>query len=284
MDGDGIGTAECVEVDVLHAARVHRDVPRVARERDPVAVRRDADGLAGRCPVEDHRVVAVPAFDPVAAVARIPDECVVAGTEIGHVVAAVAVDRVVAGPAEEQLGAGSAEQRVVAVAPGDCRRNAVRERAIRFVDPHEVIACAGIDGDRRDRLEVEPEVGRAVVTDVDLQDIAAAGLQPKCDPVVPIGPDDDESTVPKLRPLDVMRPVRARRRGRNLCLSSRGAAGHQGSDGGSRQGGQPELKVILHWVFLSEKNVSGAKTPTHVVYSGGKKCGQAVSLRVCACG
>ena len=46
-------------------------------------------------PLNTQRVDAVLAFDDVAAVARIPDERVVAGAHDGYVVAAAAVDEVV---------------------------------------------------------------------------------------------------------------------------------------------------------------------------------------------
>ncbi len=100
VDRDRVGAAERVEVDSLDAVRVHRDVPRVAEEPQPVAVRRQVDLLGRGGAVEHHRVRAVLALDRVAAVARVPDERVVAGAEERDVVAAVAVDRVVAGAAD----------------------------------------------------------------------------------------------------------------------------------------------------------------------------------------
>ena len=63
--------------------------------------------------VEQHRVVAGLSFEGVAAVAGIPDEGVVAGTEERAVVAAVAVDRVVALAAQQQSRAFAAGDRVV---------------------------------------------------------------------------------------------------------------------------------------------------------------------------
>ena len=75
----GVGAAEGVEVDGLDAGGVHRDVAGVAEEPEPASVGGDVDLFGRGCAVEDHRVVAVLALDDVAAVARIPDERVVAG-------------------------------------------------------------------------------------------------------------------------------------------------------------------------------------------------------------
>ena len=69
--------------------------------------------------VEEHRVDAGLALDGVAAVARVPDEGVVAGAEEGDVVAPVAVDEVVAVAADEHVVAAAAEDRVVAGAAVD---------------------------------------------------------------------------------------------------------------------------------------------------------------------
>ena len=65
--------------------------------------------------------VSVPrlALDDVAAVARIPDERVVAVAEQGHVVAAAAVDDVVAVTADQRVGALAAGDGVVAGAAVD---------------------------------------------------------------------------------------------------------------------------------------------------------------------
>ena len=103
VDRDGVGAAERVEVDLLDAVGVHRDVADVAEEPQPGAVGGQVDVLVDVRAVEEHRVVAVLALDDVAAVARIPGERVVAGAEEGDVRAAVAVDRVVAVAAEERV-------------------------------------------------------------------------------------------------------------------------------------------------------------------------------------
>ena len=154
---------------MLDAGGVHGDVGDVAEEAEPAAVGRQVDCLGDCCAVEEHRVGAVLALDRVAAVARVPDERVVAGAEQGHVVAAVAVDRVVAGAAEQRLRSGASEQAVVSVAAVDRRRDRVRERPVALVDAHEVVSRPRIDGDPRDLLALEAEVGRAVVADVDLE-------------------------------------------------------------------------------------------------------------------
>src|SRR5262249_41611925 len=96
VDGDGVGPAQGVEVDLLHAVEIHRDVARVAEEAGGVAAGRDGDVFGRVGAVEAHRVVAVPALDGVAAVARVPHECVIARPHPRHVAAAAAVDQVVA--------------------------------------------------------------------------------------------------------------------------------------------------------------------------------------------
>ena len=141
-----------------------------AKEEQAVAVRRQRDPLVGVGAVEEHRVDAVLALDGVAAVARVPDERVVAGTEEGDVAAAVAVDRVVAVAAEQRLVARAAGDRVVSVSTVDRRRDRVGEDAVALVDVHEVVARSGVHLDRGDVLAVEPEVVPcAVVADVDLE-------------------------------------------------------------------------------------------------------------------
>ena len=100
--------------------------------------------------VEQHRVGAGLALDGVAAVARIPDEGVVAGAHERQVVAPVAVDRVVPVAAEQPLGSGASGEVVVSVSTVERRRDAVGEGAVGLVDPHEVVAGPGVDGDPRD--------------------------------------------------------------------------------------------------------------------------------------
>jgi hypothetical protein len=140
------------------------------------SVRGQVDVLGDVGAVEAHPVGAGLALDRVAAVAWVPDEGIVAGAQQRQVVAAVAVDRVVAGAAEQGLRSGASEQRVVSGFAGDPRPDPVGEDPVALVDAHAVSASPGIDGDLRDLLALEAEVGRAVVTDVDLQDAGLAGL------------------------------------------------------------------------------------------------------------
>ena len=100
-----VGAAEGVEGDGLDAGGVHRDVAGVAEELEPASVGGDVDLFGRCCAVEDHRVVAVLALEDVAAVARIPDERVVAGTHQSRIGPAVAVDRVVPVAADRLLDA-----------------------------------------------------------------------------------------------------------------------------------------------------------------------------------
>ena len=111
VDRDVVGAAQRGEVD--RARRRCRSIVMladVAGEAHALAVGRDVDLLVDVGAVELHRVDAVLAFDGVAAVARVPDERVVAGAEERGVVAAAAGDEVVA---------VAADQRVVTVAAGD---------------------------------------------------------------------------------------------------------------------------------------------------------------------
>ena len=93
VDGDVVGTAQGVEVDLLEAVEVHRDVADIASEADAASVGRDVDVFIGVGAVEDHGVVAVLTLDDVGAVTGIPDEGVVAGAEEDRVVSTTAVDR-----------------------------------------------------------------------------------------------------------------------------------------------------------------------------------------------
>ena len=116
VDRDRVGAAQGVEREHLHVVGVHDDVAEVAGEQQPAAVGRGGEDLGAGGAVEAQRVGAVLALDDVAAVARIPDERVVAGPQEAGVGALVAVDRVVAGPADQGVGAVAAVDRVVAVA------------------------------------------------------------------------------------------------------------------------------------------------------------------------
>ena len=124
VDRDGVGAAQGSELDVLDAVEVHGDVADVAEQPHPLAIGRDVDVLGDVGAVEHQRIGAGLALDHVAAVARIPDERVVAVAEQRDVVAAAADHGVVA---------VAADQHVVAVAAGD-----------------GVVAGAAIDGEADD--------------------------------------------------------------------------------------------------------------------------------------
>src|SRR5205823_5573668 len=130
-----------------------------------------------------------------AAVARVPDEPVVAGAEEGGVVAAVAVDRVVAVPTEEKLRAGSPGERVVPVASCDHRSDAGSDGTVAVVDADGVVASAGIDEDRLDLVATEAEVAGAVVSFVDLEHVGLPGLEPQRDLVGRVAADDEQCPV-----------------------------------------------------------------------------------------
>ena len=119
VDRDGVGAAQGGELDVLDAVEVHDDVADVAGQPHAAAIGRDVDVLADVGAVEDQRVGAGLALDGVAAVARIPDERVVAVAEQRHVVAAAADDGVVAVAADERVVALAAGDGVVAGAAVD---------------------------------------------------------------------------------------------------------------------------------------------------------------------
>ena len=127
--------------------------------------------------VELHRVGSGFAFDGVAAVAGVPGEAVVAGAEERDVVAATAVDGIVPVTTVQRLDAGSALQGVVSVLAVERRRNAVRERAVRFVDRDLVVAVAAVDRDLVQRAQPE-RVCRLTVDD-QLEDGRIAGAQPQ---------------------------------------------------------------------------------------------------------
>ena len=141
VDGDDVGTAEGVEVDLLDAVRVHRDGALGAEEAQAFTVRRQVDLLGDVGAVEQHRVGAGLALDGVAAVARIPDERVVAGAQERQVVPSVPVDRVVPVAAEQPLGSGAAVEVVVSIVTVKRRRDDVGEDAVGLVDAHEVVAA-----------------------------------------------------------------------------------------------------------------------------------------------
>src|SRR5262249_8713341 len=72
VHGDAVGAAARGDVDALDVVQVHGDRADVAGEECARAVRRDVHVFRDVGAVEEHRVVAVAAFDAVAAVAPIP--------------------------------------------------------------------------------------------------------------------------------------------------------------------------------------------------------------------
>ena len=146
---------------MLDAVQVHGDAADVAREEHPVAAAdRDADLLAVGGALEDERVEAGIALDGIAAVARIPQEDVVAGAEEGGIGAAIAVDGVVARAAHQDVVMVAADDRVVAGAAVD--RHAGGEA---IADDDEVVAATGIEDDRFDRTGADR--GLQGIEDVD---------------------------------------------------------------------------------------------------------------------
>src|SRR5262249_20443859 len=133
VDGDGVGAALGVEVDLLDAHEVHRHAGHVAGEKYPRAVGRDVDVLVVVGAVEDHRVMAALALDDVTAVARFPDERVAAGAQEGNIGALAANNQVVAVAADED---------VVAVAAVLGQRDGVGGQA---GGVHHVVAGQGAD-------------------------------------------------------------------------------------------------------------------------------------------
>ena len=124
----------------------------VAEEEGATAVGEDVDVLVDVGAVEQQPVGAGLAFDRVVAVARVPDEGVVARAEEGHVVAIVAIDEIVAVAADQHVGALAAVDRVVAGAAierelddaGRKRRGRQRIVAAEAVDDEVVVRAFGV--------------------------------------------------------------------------------------------------------------------------------------------
>src|SRR5262249_17600150 len=188
VDGDVVGTTQGVDLDGLDAVEVHGDVAEIAGEPYVAAVGRDVDVLADVGAVEPERVGARLALDPIAAVAGIPLEYIVASAEKGGVVPLVAVDEIVAIAAEQEIGAIAAQDRVVAGPAVNRHANKRRKIASRgegvvatvHVD-NEVLGCADIKEERRGLEPVETHaraVGRdregfGAVATVDLGGVGA---------------------------------------------------------------------------------------------------------------
>src|SRR5262249_46514566 len=113
-DCDIVGTAQGVNLDVLDTVEVHGDGADVAGEAHPLTGGLDVELLVDVRAIEHERIDAIRALDDVAAVARVPDEQVVAGAEKGRVVAATADHSVVAVAAQQKIGALTSDDGVVA--------------------------------------------------------------------------------------------------------------------------------------------------------------------------
>ena len=174
---------------------------RVNRTRSPLAEMSIFSFDVGA--VEEHRVEAVLALDGVAAVARVPDEGVVAGAHQRHVVAAAAVDEVVPLAADEDVVAGAAvegqadrirlaahsRRRVVAaegvdrepvarrLAPRDVHRGGqARDRRRRVAEPATAIAVravGAVDDDGVGRAVARAGPAGVGQVEVDLGDVGA---------------------------------------------------------------------------------------------------------------
>ena len=133
-------------------------------------------------------------------------------------------------------GSGASDQVVVSVSAVDRRRDGVGEDAVALVDAHDVVAVPAVDGDLCDLRPREGEVGRAVVSDVDLQHRRIAGLQAKREPVVPIGSLDRQLALRELRIVERRLVPQLRRLvgmvGGRGAVSGRGPC--RAADGGDR--------------------------------------------------
>src|SRR5262249_44759660 len=103
VDRDLIEAALGVAVDLLDAIEVHRDGADVSSEPNARAIGGDVHRLIDVRAIEDHGVMAIFAFNSVAAVTWIPLEHVIAGAHEGAVIALVAVDEIVTVAAEEEI-------------------------------------------------------------------------------------------------------------------------------------------------------------------------------------
>ena len=153
------------------------------------------------------------ALDDVAAVARVPGEAILARAQERHVGALVAVGGVVAVAADQRLGAAAADEivvavtavervgaaadeRVIAALAVELRGRRGGERAVGLVDAHAVVAASGVDADAAEAVARDPEIGRAVIADVHLEDLPIGGALPQRDPVAGCGALDDQRLMP----------------------------------------------------------------------------------------
>ncbi len=169
VDRQGIVSTERGHAYLLERGEAHADRSDVTREAGARAVGREANLLVRVAAVEGQRVEALAAVDLVAAVGRVPDEPIVAGAERRDVIAAVAVNDVLAGCADQLVGAPSPQELIGAVLPVDARRSRGGQLDPGVVDAHAVVAGAREDADAVEPSAGDPEVGRPVVADVDLE-------------------------------------------------------------------------------------------------------------------
>ena len=157
----------------------------------------------------------------------------------GLIVAAVAVDRVVPIAADQRLDTGATVDRVVPIATVDDRRDDIREGAVALVDAYEVVARLGIDHDRAESVAVEAEVGRAVITDVDEENVWVPRLEAKRDLVGHRGAFDGEQATVQLGLLELTRSMVMRAvvgRVAKRCVSVTGERPGSGGQAGNDHG------------------------------------------------
>ena len=195
-------------------------------------------------------------------------------------------------PPSSSLVAFAAGDRVVAVSTGDCRRDAVGKGPLLSSMRTWIGAGRGVDGDRRDALARKAEVGRAVVTDIDLEN---AGLRPdcrrSCDLVARFGAHDRQLAVLELRVLELIRscvrPTSGTADAAFPCPATIPAAPNEGgehdrcrdTDNHTGRAVRDCLsRMRFFMVFLSEWLTSHAlKTPATAAYS--RAVGHALTRR-----
>src|SRR6185295_4251782 len=82
IDGDGVGAPESHELNVLDIVEIHADAGNIAGEQRVPALGGDVDGFVDIRTIEQERIGIIAAVDDIAAVARIPDEGIVAGAKL----------------------------------------------------------------------------------------------------------------------------------------------------------------------------------------------------------
>ena len=152
VDGDFVGAAQGVDLDVLDVVEVHGDVADVADQAHLAVIGGDVHDLADVGAVEKQRVGAVLTVDDIAAVARVPDERVVTRAELRRIAAAAARDDVIAVAAEQRVIAVAAGDRIVARAAVDREFDEIGE-AVPGGD--DVVAAISIDDEILGGADVE---------------------------------------------------------------------------------------------------------------------------------